>query len=159
MWSNALADSSRDSVAPVATLPMSDLKSSMLSSVRLRAAAGRHVPCGGQVEEILQDRVAVFRSDALGMKLHAVHGKRLVRCAHHQPVAGFGGDGKLVRQGGAIDHERVIARRPKRPVDAAEYALALMRDFGELAMHRRRRAHDLAAERLTDRLQAEADAE
>jgi hypothetical protein len=43
-----LADSSRVSVAPVATLPMSALKSSMLSSVRLRASAGRHVPRGGK---------------------------------------------------------------------------------------------------------------
>src|SRR3954471_13360252 len=79
MWSKALADSSRVSVAPVATLPMSDLKSSMVSSVRLRTAAGRQVPSGGQIEKVFQDRVAVFGCDALGMKLHAMHGEGVVR--------------------------------------------------------------------------------
>ena len=37
--------------------------------------------------------------------------------------------------------------------------LALVPDFRKLAMHRNRRAHDLAAERIADRLMAEADAE
>src|SRR4029077_4312100 len=100
MWSNALADSSRVSVAPVATLPMSALKSSMLSSVRLRAPAGLCVPRGGKVEKILQNRVAVFRRDALGVKLHPVHRQRLVRSAHHQAVPGFRGDGERVGQRG-----------------------------------------------------------
>src|SRR6185436_7069812 len=119
MWSKALADSSRVSVAPVATLPMSALKSSMLSSVRLRTPAGLCVPRGGKVEKILQDRVAVLRRDALRVKLHPMHRQRLVRGAHHQTVAGLGGDGEFVRQRPAIDHKRMIARRLERPVDAA----------------------------------------
>src|SRR5437762_1590742 len=53
----------------------------------------------------------------------------------------------------------MIARRLERPVDAAENALALMRDLRELAVHRGWRAHDLPAERLADRLQPKADAE
>ena len=65
----------------------------------------------------------------------------------------------VVRHARALDHQRVIARRLERAVDAAEHACALVLDLGELAVHRHRRAHDLAAERLADRLMAEADAE
>ncbi len=53
----------------------------------------------------------------------------------------------------------MVARRLERPVDAAEHALALVRHLGQLAVHRLRRADDVAAERLADRLMAEADAE
>src|SRR4051794_6617272 len=146
MWSNALADSSRDSVAPVATLPMSDLKSSMLSSMRLAAPAGLRVPGRGEIEKILQNRVAVFGRDAFGMKLHAMNRQRLVRSAHHQAVACLGGDGEFVRKSGAVDHERMITRCLERAIDAAEDALALMRNLGELAMHRYGRAHHIAPE-------------
>src|SRR5262249_41220477 len=45
------------------------------------------------------------------------------------------------------------------PIDAAEHAAALMVHLGELAMHRRGRAHHITAERLADRLVAKADAE
>ena len=34
--------------------------------------------------------------DAFGMELHAVHGQRLVRRAHHQAVAGLGVYGERV---------------------------------------------------------------
>src|SRR5947209_20603797 len=138
---------------------MSALKSSMVSSIRLAAPAGLRVPRGGKIEKIFQDRVAVLGRDAFGMKLHAMYRQGLVRSAHHQPVAGLRGDGEFIRKGGAIDHQRMIARGFEGSVDAAEDALALMRDLGELAVHRYRCAHDLAAERLADGLQAEADAE
>src|SRR4051794_24276152 len=108
----------------------------MLSSVRLAAPAGLRVPRRGEIEKIFQNRVAVFGRDAFGMKLHTVHRQRLVGGAHHQAVARLGGNGKFIWKGGAIDHERMVARRLERAVDAAEYALALMRNLGELAMHR-----------------------
>src|SRR4051812_38893955 len=98
---------------------MSDLKSSMLSSVRLAAPAGLRVPGRGEIEKILQDRMAVLGCDAFGMKLHAVHGQRLVRGAHHQAIAGLSGDGEFVRKGGAIDDKRMITRRLERAIDAA----------------------------------------
>ena len=65
----------------------------------------------------------------------------------------------VVRHGVALDHQRMVARRLERAVDAAKHARALMPHLGKLAMHRLRRAHDVAAERLADRLMAEADAE
>ena len=58
----------------------------------------------------------------------------------------------------AFDHERMIARRLERPVDAAKHAGAFMTDIGHLAVDRHGRAHDLAAEHLADGLMAKAHA-
>src|SRR3954467_14166521 len=126
--------------------------------MRLWAAARPGIPRGGKLEKILQDEMAVLRGDALGMKLHAMRRIGLVRRAHHEPV-GLRDHVERARDRGAVDDERVIARGFERTVDAAKYASALVGHFGEFAIHRYRRAHDLAAKRLTHRLQAEADAE
>jgi len=45
------------------------------------------VPLRGKLEKILQQQMPVLGRDAFGMELHAVHGQRLVREAHDQPVA------------------------------------------------------------------------
>ena len=97
--------------------------------------------------------------DALRVELDAMHRQLAVREAHHQAIAGLGRDGEIVRHGGAVDHQRMIARRPERAVDAAEHAFAAMAHLGQLAVHRHRRPHHVAAEHLADRLMAEADAE
>src|SRR5215831_6347206 len=114
MTSKALAASSRVSAAPVATLPMSALNSSMARlSVGVRgrphgAARGgerprlrpafpppaRLVPGRRDVEEVPQDQVPVLGRDALGMELDAVHRIVRVREPHDQPVAGLGRDGE-----------------------------------------------------------------
>src|SRR6185369_598792 len=160
MRSKACDASSRDSAVPAATLAMKPLKSSLtnLSSMGLRPAM-RGVPLRGKLEKILQHQMAVLGRDAFGMKLHAVHRQRFVREPHDQTVAGFGGDAERVRHGVALHHQRVVARRLERAVDAAEHARAPMANFGELAVNRLRRPHDVAAERLADGLMAEADAE
>src|SRR3954467_4577743 len=126
--------------------------------MRLWAAARPGIPRGGKLEKILQDEMAVLRGDALGMKLHAMRRIGLVRRAHDEPV-GLSDHVERARDRGAVDDERVIARGFERTVDAPKYAPALMVHLGKLPMHRRRRAHDLAAKRLTHRLQAKADAE
>src|SRR5450830_849584 len=136
MRSKALAASSRVSGAPVATLAISALKSSATAcpSTRrvhggrragrrcARAPAALRVPGGGESEKILQHQMAVFGGDALGMELHAVHRQAGMRKPHHQTIVGFGVDGKRAGQAGAIDHQRMIARRLERSVDAAEHA-------------------------------------
>ena len=58
--------------------------------------------------------MAVLGRDALGMELHAVHRQACVREPHHQAVVGLGDDRKLGRQGRALDHQRMIARRLER---------------------------------------------
>src|SRR5664279_395333 len=121
MLSKAAAASPRVRLAPVATLAMSALKSSAMGLTRYgggRLARRRCarippmllVPGGGEIEEILQHQVAVLGGDALGVKLHAVHGQARMRNAHHQTVVGFGVDGERARHAGALDHQRMIAR-------------------------------------------------
>src|SRR3546814_16109647 len=53
----------------------------------------------------------------------------------------------------------MVAGRLEPVRQAGEQAAVGMVDAAELAVHRPRRAHDLAAERLPDRLMTETDAE
>ena len=171
--SKAPEASSRVSVAPVATLPMSALECvghdrALNSTVRPRllpggwrggAPAVRGVPRRRDVEKVFQHQMAVIGGDAFGMELHAMHRQTPVREPHDEAVVGIGGDGEIVRQARALDDQRMIARRLERPIDAAKNAGAAMTDRRELAVHRGRRAHHFAAEGVADRLMAEADAE
>src|SRR5690348_1636129 len=170
--SKAAAASSRESAAPVATLAMSDLNSIVtarpsidprwrrLSGSGVRtAAAARLVPTLGDFKKVFQEQMTVLGGDAFRMKLHAVDRHLPMGEPHHQTVVGFGGHFKLARQRLALDHQRMIARGFEWRVDAAKDAAAIVLDFGKLAVHRHRCAHDLAAESLADRLVAEANAE
>src|SRR3954451_14572461 len=121
--------------------------------------ATRSVPLRGEFEKVLKHQMAVLGGDAFRMELQAVHRPRFVGEPHDEAVVGFRRDAEVARHGLPLDHQRMIARRLERPVDAAEHARALMAHLGELAVHRLRRADDLAAERLADRLMAEADPE
>src|ERR1035437_8829034 len=169
MRSKAEAASARVRLAPVATLAMSALKSSAMGLTRYvsgrlargsraRRPAALLVPGGGEIEEILQHQMTVLGGNALGMKLHAVHRQARMRETHHQAIVGFGVNGQFARHASALDHQRMIARRLERPVDAAQHAGAGVLDLEHLAV-RRRRAHSLAAERVADRLMPEADTE
>src|SRR5262245_15054777 len=142
MRSKPRAASSRVSEAPVAALAMSALKSSVTVASLGRAAArlaprppvGVGVPGHGQIEEILQNDMAVLGRDAFRMELHAMHREGLVCEAHDQLVIGLGDSCQLVRHGATIDHQRMVARGLEWAVDAAEYATALVLDHRQLAM-------------------------
>src|SRR5579883_3557282 len=103
--------------------------------------------------------MSMLGCDAFGMELHAVHRQLAVGEAHDEASAGLRRYRELVRHGVVVNHQRVIARRQEWSVDAAEYAVAAVTDLGDLAMRRRRRSHHAAAEHLSNRLMAEADAE
>src|SRR5579883_2979637 len=126
MASKAATASRCVNAAPVATLAISGLKASIPLSVFLSGASG--VERAGETEEIPQDHAAVLGKDALGMKLHAVHGRRSMRDAHDEPVFALGGDFEFGRRGFAIDDQRVITRREERAVDAAKDAAPIMRN-------------------------------
>src|SRR6202162_2142679 len=134
--SKALAASSRVSAAPVATLPMSALTSSVTvnssssrraDAVRVgrrrerrrRAPSSRRVPGRGDVEEILQQQVAVLGGDAFGMELYAVHRQAAVSEPHDEAVLSVRRHGQFLRQARALDHERMVARGLEWRVDAA----------------------------------------
>jgi hypothetical protein len=127
-----------------------------MSLFYFRQRGGRRAHAG-DVEEVGEERVAVLGGDAFGMKLHAVHGMRLVLQAHDDGLAGLGGlggDGQTIGQAGALDDQRMIARDLECPGQALEHALGLVGDLGELAVHEDRRADDFAAVGLADRLMA-----
>src|SRR5262245_61684658 len=105
MMSKACFASSTLRARPSAALAISGLKSDMngLGSM-LHGGAG-------DLQEVLQDLVALLRRDALGVELHAVDRQRAVLHRHDQPVVGFGGDVQAFRQSRAVDDQRVIAGR------------------------------------------------
>src|SRR5262249_29684454 len=101
----------------------------------------------------------MLRGNALGMELHAVHGEFAMGEAHDQPVLALRRDLEAGRQRCPLDHKRVVAGRGEARRNVMEYALALMRDLAQLAVHGRGAADDLAAEGLPDGLMPETNAE
>src|SRR5262249_23138462 len=163
--SKPAAASSRVSAAPVATLAMRDLNSTVTvrPSIDPRprrargnfvgaAPSGRAIPRFGDFEKVLEQQMTVLGGDAFGVELHAVHRQPLMRKPHHQTVIGLGRHVEIARHALALNHERMIARRFERRIDAAKYAAAAMLDLRQFAMNWNRRAHDFAAEGLGDRL-------
>src|SRR5579875_2145716 len=137
MRSNAEADSSRVRLAPVATLARSALNSSAMSAplnrrlaARRGAAATARIPRGREIEKILQDEMAVFRSDAFGMELHAMDRQAGMHQPHHEAVVGLRIGDELARHRGVIDHQRMITRGLERAVDAAEQPGIRVPDIG-----------------------------
>src|SRR5665213_3921052 len=102
--------------------------------------------------------MAVFRCDAFGMKLDAMHGMRFVHHALYDAVAACRGHFEIGRHTVRRDSQRVIARGLEIIVKAAKDAFAGVMNARNLAMHRFRRAHDPAAIHLADRLVTEAHA-
>src|ERR1700722_9473797 len=178
--SKASAASSRVNSAPVATLPIKPRNCAVTVSPsinrligprsrplrRVRRGvrsflppSGRRVPGCGEVQKILQHQMAVLGRDALGMELHAMHRQVRMGEAHHHAVVGIGGHGELARHARTLDHQRVIARRLERRIDAAKNAGAVVADLRQLAVPLGRSAHHFPPKSIADRLMAEADAE
>src|SRR4030088_1073350 len=129
MRSNAMAACSRLNEAPLAAWPISALRSMPAPSMPRAVAARRlggfgaavrglvarmpvGMPLGREREKILQHEMPVLGGDAFGMELHAVNGQRPMGEAHHQAVGGFRRHLQVARHRGAIDDQRVVARRP-----------------------------------------------
>ena len=93
------------------------------------------------------------------MKLNPVHRAIAMRHRHDDAVRRLGVDDELRRQRLRLDHERVVPRGAHRQIAVREQPLAAMHNLGDLAVYRHAAADDARAERLADRLVAEADAE
>src|SRR5258708_10395044 len=88
----------------------------------------------GDLEEVLQDLVAVLGGDALGVELHAMDGQRLVAQAHDD-VAGLGGDFEILWETGTVDDPRMLARGLEGGRDVLEHALAFVLPARSPTMH------------------------
>src|SRR3954452_11620836 len=128
------------------------------SAERSRRAASASIASvsTGLGMERRQQPLAVGREHRLGVELHAVGGELAV--AHrHQDAAAPRGRLELPGQLG-VDDERVVAADHQRAGQVLEEPGAVVLDRGRLAVHGDV-PHDLAAERLGERLVAEADPE
>ena len=101
----------------------------------------------------------VFGEDGFGVKLHTVHGQRLVAHTHNFAVVRPGCYFKALRQRLALDDQRMIACCGERIGQSAEYAVAVVVNLRSLAVHQRLGVNDLAAKSLSNALVAEANAE
>lgn len=111
------------------------------------------------IEEILQEGMAIFRGDALGMKLDAMHGAALVHHTHDRAVIRCSGDFECSRHRLSLDDEGMVTRCFEIIIEAPEDASSRVMDAAEFAMHGHRRSYDLAAVGLPDGLMAQAYAQ
>jgi hypothetical protein len=95
----------------------------------------------------------------LRVKLHALDRERPVPHTHDLAILRLGGDREACRNRLALDDQRVVARRSETIRDFREHALAIVADARDLAVHHVLRPHHFAAERLADRLVAQAHAQ
>src|SRR4051794_12067908 len=107
-------------------------------------------------KEVAEDLFAVGGQDRFGVELHAFRGQLLVAQRHHDP-APRRAHLELIGNVG-VDDERVVAPDLDRFRKSSKDRAAVVLDGGRLAVDRRV-ADDLAAERLAERLVAQADAE
>src|ERR1043165_1721685 len=93
------------------------------------------------------------------MELHPLDRQAAMAQPHDLAVLGFGGDGEALRQRCALDDQRVITRSHETNRYFFEDPFSVVTDARRLAVHDPAGADHLSAERLADRLVAEADAE
>src|SRR5690606_29712774 len=161
MISKACSACSAVSGRPPAATAISGLR-----SVAVMAASGALAEQGcvrvvaGHAQEVREDAMSVLGFNAFGMELHTPDRMGAMPQYHDDAVFRIGRDFELpVREGCAVDNERMVARRGEGTVDALEQVASAVPDLAELAMHRRRRTDNIAAKDLADRLVPEADAE
>ena len=91
----------------------------------------------GQVEKITQDLPAMLARNAFRMKLYAERRAVSMLDPHDEAIIALGADLELGRRARSLDDQRVIARRSKRAVQAAEEPARIVRDARHFAVHRR----------------------
>src|SRR6185295_8079294 len=138
---------------------ISSWNTSRCSTVRWIASAIVICFISFPLDEILQHFVAVLRQQRLRVELHTLDRQAAMAQPHDLAVLGLCGDGEAVRQGRPLDDQRVIARGNETSGYFPEHPFFVVADPRCLAVHHLPGAHHFPAERLADRLVAEADAE
>src|SRR4051812_41206370 len=109
----------------------------------------------GLGKEVRQQALALGGEHRLGVELDA-EGRQLAMAHGHQHAAAARGGLELAGQV-LVDHEAVVAGHLERVRKPVEQPFAVVLDLRRLAVHRHV-PHDAPAERLPERLVAEADA-
>ena len=99
----------------------------------------------------------MLAQNGFGMKLHALHLQSAVTQPHDFPFGGPGRHFQHLRQGVALDNQRMVTGGGEGVRQITEYPLAPMENGRGFAVHHLRRADDLAAEGLADGLMPETD--
>src|SRR5687768_1720153 len=121
MMSKAPSASSRVSFWPAASFARKDLISAMSGR---RPAPGAGIERCRDLQEILENAVAVLGGDAFGVELHAVHRIGSMAHSHDHAVLGMGGRHEVIRHRFRPDGQRMVAGRREGAVDAVENAVA-----------------------------------
>src|SRR5206468_7656562 len=133
----AASASARDSVLPDAMIPSASRAS----------------------KEILQHAHPVPREDGFWVELHRFERKSCMSERHDDAVVAARRDGKVGRERGLVDHQRVVAGRLRRVWNTREDALAVVTHERGLAVTCLGRAHHPGAERDRRALQSKTHAE
>ncbi len=124
---------------------------------RMHALRGPGLRLHGDTgEEVPEELLAVLRQDRLRVELHPLDGILAVADPHHFSLVGGRGDLEALGQALLPKDQRVIARRLERRGQAGEETLAIMVDGRCLPVHQARRANDLRAKGVANRLMAQA---
>ncbi len=137
--------------APLATPPGGD-------GGPVEAAGAGGLRSLGEAVEVLEQAVAVFGADRLGVELHPPQRAGGVFDAHYHPVGGPGDLAALLAER-AGDGKRVVAHHLEVLGDTREEALSRVGDGGEAAVHDHRRVGDCRFEDVAEPLVAKADTE
>src|SRR5215210_5828501 len=156
----------RRAVNKAAVTAGSTVPSMISSSARSASPAERGLPAatfpsvsrskGLALQEVLQQLPAAPRQDALGVKLHALHGELFVPHAHDDAVFGPAGHGEALGHRIGLDDERVIACRLEALRQTPVHPLAVVQYPRGLAVHGLP-AYDLAPVSLPYGLMTEAN--
>ena len=133
------------------------LRAALRRLPRPSRAAPRALALPRQRVEVLDQRRPVLGRDRLRVELDAPQRPPQVFDPHHHAVVGPRGDVAIRPHVG--DLQRVVADHREVLRDPLEQAALLVADAAEPAVHRLRRAADLALEQVAEPLVAEADAE
>src|SRR5215207_3658599 len=109
----------------------------------------------GSGKEVLKQLLPGVGQDRFGVKLDALGGQLAVADGHEDAATVRGGL-EAIGERVLADDERVVAAHDERGFDAGEDRPAVVLGGRRLAVHRDM-AHDVSAERLRERLMAEAD--
>src|SRR5271156_3218951 len=111
------------------------------------------------VQEVFEELETRLRQYGLWVELHAFHSQFAMTQTHDRAVAGLRGYFERARERFALHDQRMVARGNEFLRQTAEYRFAVVLNFTRLAVHDFLRANHIAAERRSNGLMSQTNAE